>query len=200
MRLTLLVGFLLATGVSQAALVEDPARPGLVFDTTQGLIWLKNANPADDPTTVADEGIMTWDNAKAWAESLVVVSGGVTYSDWRLPGTPGTCTACVEGEWGGLKTLYGITSDNPGPFVNLSASDYWTDRESGDDSSNAFYFTLAPTYLGQYVVDKNHTGWDPHAWAVMVPEPETWAMLLAGLGLVGLVACRRGTDSHAIRA
>lgn len=59
---------------------------------------------------------------------------------------------------------------NEGMFVGIT-------RDSADIRSLSF--------KGNYVVADNL------AVAVPVPEPETWAMLLAGLGMMGMVARRR---------
>jgi hypothetical protein len=68
---------------AEAALVDRGG--GMIYDTDLNVTWLKNANQGagssfDDGFDTAD-GRMTWDNAKAWAESLVF--GG--FDDWRLP-------------------------------------------------------------------------------------------------------------------
>lgn len=76
-----------------------------------------------------------------------------------------------------------------GPFTTNGVQ-YWTSTPTTKDSS-----------LHQYFMPQNPitTGEPSHGltikvntWAVSaVPEPEQWAMLLAGLGLMGAVARRR---------
>lgn len=79
--------------------------------------------------------------------------------------------------------------DNFGPFSNLQAFTYWSGSEL--DTTYAFTFVMANGYQLAYNKTVNR-----YAWAVRdgdvaaVPEPETYAMMLAGLGLVGFMASR----------
>lgn len=70
------------------------------------------------------------------------------------------------------------------------------------DSNNEIHFTKAPTAAGSYflVVSGITTGSNGGAYsgsilatapAAPVPEPESYAMLLAGLGVMGAIAVRR---------
>lgn len=75
---------------------------------------------------------------------------------------------------------------NSGPFINLQANYYW--------ASNGFFFDFGNG-------DQVQGGGITYAWAVRdgdvaaitspIPEPETYAMFMAGLGLMGLMARRR---------
>jgi hypothetical protein len=56
-------------------------------------------------------------------------------------------------------------------------------------SDAAQAFTPRTGYVNYYNGNYNASNW--HVAAVPVPEPETYAMLLAGLGLMGFVARRR---------
>jgi len=89
--------------------------------------------------------------------------------------------------------VYTVTIGN-WPYELVGAADFLKDK------STAIYFNTA-----QYTLPANWSGTDlnPHGsgwgpWYTVtvtgvsaVPEPETWAMLLAGLGMVGAVARRR---------
>ena len=79
-----------------------------------------------------------------------------------------------------------------GAIVNLQSHVYWSGTEYAPISDVAWHFY--PSYGGQ---GANGEDSDYYAWAVRpgdvaaVPEADTWAMLLAGLGLVGVAARRR---------
>jgi hypothetical protein len=80
---------------------------------------------------------------------------------------------------------------NTGPFVHLETSVYWVGTEYVPNADFAWYTTI-----GGYQ-DAYSKTYGNFAWAVRdgdvatVPEADTWAMLLAGLGLVGTVTQRR---------
>lgn len=86
---------------------------------------------------------------------------------------------------------------NAGPFVDLQAGGYWysTQNQSGDMYSPAWGFNFAYGFQGPLSEDLGRYG--QFALAVRdgdvaaVPEAETYALMLAGLGLVGLAARRR---------
>jgi len=98
---------------------------------------------------------------------------------------------------GGTQYTNGLT--NTGGFKNLGPYIYWTGMD----------YTPAP-YYGVYfnVSVGSHTIYDKgipaYAMAVhngdvaLVPEPETYAMLLAGLGVTGAVARRRHSDKTSV--
>lgn len=60
---------------------------GMIYDSDQNLTWLKDANYAATQYLRSGgargdlDGLMTWETANAWADSLLV--GG--FRDWRLP-------------------------------------------------------------------------------------------------------------------
>ncbi|HYN78432.1 MAG TPA: PEP-CTERM sorting domain-containing protein [Lamprocystis sp. (in: g-proteobacteria)] len=86
--LTLLVGMSL-TAPCAAALVARPG--GLVYDDVLDVTWLADANYART-SGYSTGGQMSWQDAKAWAASLVY--GG--FDDWRLPATPQPDPSCRE--------------------------------------------------------------------------------------------------------
>jgi len=104
----------------------------LIYDDDLNVTWLGDADFALASGFDAD-GVMTWDEAVAWADGLVV--GG--FGDWRLPTTlhpdpacsnpslGGVGFNCTGGEMGHLFYIEGINRLNPGPFVS-------TPREPGD--------------------------------------------------------------------
>lgn len=73
-------------------------------------------------------------------------------------------------------SITGISGDTPMDYVNFS---------TGNPGEGSVYFAAHVAGLGTQVTSGYFGG------SVPVPEPETYAMLLAGLGLVGFVARRK---------
>jgi hypothetical protein len=211
-----------ATSFSAHAALE--ARPGgMVYDTENNLTWLADLNQAQTSGYSAD-GLMNWNQAKAWADNLVF--GG--FSDWRLPTLNPADTSCSDsfspgGGFGLQHYGYGCTGGElsrlfvsqlggqPGQslldptgktpqqvanmalFTNAQSYAYWSGTEYAPDPGNAGYFH---TYVG-YQGNGNDKDVPLYAVAVrpgdvtaaVVPEPELYAMVLAGLG--GLAVARR---------
>lgn len=109
-------------------------------------------------------------------------------------GNPSAITQ--TGLYGGCGTSP-LCLQNIGPFTNLYPGIYW----SGTAKNNNFYSYQA--YGSGFNNGEQYpftTAYGHYAWAVssgdvgvaVVPEPETYAMLLAGLVLVGAAVRRRG--------
>lgn len=81
---------------------------------------------------------------------------------------------------------------NAGPFQNLMPDTYWTGSAYLPVATNTWYFDMSTGYQ-----DATWEGIKYYALAVRsgdvaaVPEASTYAMMLAGLGLVGLAVRRR---------
>lgn len=217
-RLAGLVTALLVTGMAQASLIDRGG--GLIYDTELGVTWLKDANYAKTSDYDSD-GLMTWSEASAWAAGLTY--GG--YTDWRLPttlqpdpscsgqfniGPPyGTVSAgfgCTGSEMGHL--FYQDLGGNPGSSV-LSSGDpdlslfqniqdaYWSGTAFAPVTDHFWSFFFNNGY--QVGNDERNQF---YAWAVRdgdvatVPEPATIALLMAGLGLMGVIARRRGAPDR----
>ena len=93
---------------------------------------------------------------------------------------------------GDAQAVYGLT--NTGSFQNMQSGYHWLGTEYAPSvAGDAWYFV---TNVGnQSASSKNSLlyAMAVHSGDVMapVPEPETYAMLLAGLGVIGAVARRR---------
>ena len=97
--------------------------------------------------------------------------------------TASTCSGSQSG--------WGLT--NTGPFTNLQAENYWSATSVPSDPIHAWDFAFRYGLQGSDRKDFGH-----YALAVSpgdiaaVPEAQTYALMLAGLGLIGWRARRRG--------
>ena len=184
--LALATAGMLASGVAQAGL-ESRAGGTMLYDNVLKITWLADANYAKTSGYDAD-GRMNWSVANSWAANLLY--GG--YDDWRLPTGSGPCAAgspCAHSEMGHM-----YFSNNLALVTNLQSDVYW---------SGTAYAPVPGVLAWQFdnyfgVQSVNSQTRESYAWAVRpgdvaapIPEPETCAMLLAGLGLLGVVAKRR---------
>lgn len=187
---------------------------GLIYDTTRNITWLADMNFAKTSGQDAD-GLMDWTAAKTWADSLVF--GG--YSDWRLPtlnpadtsctgaSGPGTGYNCTGGELSGLlvtdlgiKPLESVLNPagdtaeqiaNLALFSNVQSLAYWSGTTYAPNPIYAYYIY---TSIGS----QGSTGKDVPLYAMavrpgdvaVVPEPQTYAMMLLGITAL-MVAVRR---------
>jgi len=177
------------------------------YDTELKVTWLADA---DYPLTSGYDthsppfalGAMTWNDANIWAQSLSLF--GVT--GWRLPrafmpaGCVETAFSCSDSP-SELSHLFEHTlggADNSGPFINIgSDSLYWAGPMFSYNDlpmpSRAFGYNFINGSRGE----TDELGLALYAWGVhdgdiaAVPEPHTLAMMLAGLGVVGMLARRR---------
>lgn len=188
------------------------------YDTDLDITWLANANYAKTSGYDAD-GKMTWTAANTWAANLSFFNPltNQTYDNWRLPTTLqpdascGTnvawsygagCTGSEMGhlfyaELGGTAYQSILASADPdlAKFTNLQAYHYWSATELAPGTGIAdIAFDFDFGYGSQSLGDVSNR---VYALAVSpgdvaaVPEAGTWAMMLAGLGLIGATVRRR---------
>ena len=200
---TALASLLLAStclvNVANAALIDRGN--GMIYDSTQDITWLQDANYAFTSGYDTD-GRMTWDASVAWAENLNFGD----FTDWRLFNADPSCGFgynCTSNELGHLfYNEFGLTQDQsieslaPGAnanfdlFTNVQAFNYFSGTEYAPNTNLAWLF-----YTGNGLQFSGVKFNDNYAWAVRdgdvaaVPEPETLAML--SLGLFSLVVRRR---------
>jgi hypothetical protein len=198
---------MLYASVSYAAL-EDRGG-GLIYDTDRNITWLQDANYAMTSGYDSD-GRMNWQNANALVNNLIVHDSirNVDYSDWRLPSGESGCSYmwdCNYGEIGhlffdevGAKRGSSIFSarnkSNLNLFSNLQEYVYWTNLTDNR------YPTYDPGAIGfDFYNGTQSDFWQRNDFYVLavrdgdvaaIPEPETYIMLLAGLGLMGFIARR----------
>lgn len=179
---------MLLAGAAQAALQDRDLNGDSVvdafYDTDLDITWLRDADV---------NGAMDWNTAVAWADGY---SSG-RYSDWRLPSGSG-CTGfdCTDSETG---HLWYVELGNPargpmsntGDFQNLQSYGYWSGLEGPSGDASCFETSIGyKTFCGR-------TDTPLFAMAVrpgdVVPEPQTLALMLAGLTALALVARRRSS-------
>lgn len=166
-------------------------------------------SPVLDLTFLANAGGDTprasWDEAKAWSAALNVY--GVT--GWRLPNATIVGSGANAFQISGSNELVALNSivlnhapDDPliaGPFGNFAASEgpYWIDADPaediGDTDDYAWHYVMLDHYSGRHL--KSEPGF--YAWALKsgdvpaVPEPSTYALMVAGLAVVGVARRRK---------
>lgn len=149
------------------ALLVPGLAPAAVYEFTDGVNFDTDVSLfvlKDGDAT----GLLSFDDALAWADQLVI--GGL--GDWRLP-------KINERSW--------VWS--PSAYTNLQ-DDYWLAAGGGAlPGGGAVYFTPSEAYTAgtfNYAIAV-------HDLPVVspAPEPSTYALMLAGLALVGWAAQRR---------
>ena len=114
------------------------------------------------------------------------IGGEMAYMYYNTLGNPGYFTPA--GAFSGCYVNSANTClDNVGPFSNLQAEVYWTDLEYAPNRVSGWAFGMndGNQLAGNSKADSYY------AWAVSsgdvaaVPEAQTYALMLAGLGLIG---------------
>jgi hypothetical protein len=97
-----------------------------------------------------------------------------------------------------LQGGFGVT--NNGPFLNLQNSHYWSNTGWSDQFGRPYWAWYFDTGIGYQSTDAKNYATTTADYALVVrtgdvlaavPEPETYGMMLAGLGMIGLIARRR---------
>lgn len=195
---TALCAGIFSLGLLSTANANLEARAGgMVYDNLLDITWLADANYVQTSGYDSD-GRMNFSAANTWAAGLSY--GG--YDDWRLPTAlnqdgSGPCFGynCTSSEMGhmfynnlgataGSNILSGANTDNLALFTNLQNYVYWSGTV--DASYPSLYAWIFSTYIGL-----ERSGFlkssEALAWAVrpgdvaLIPEPSTYAMMLAGL-------------------
>lgn len=151
------------------------------YDTEFDVTWLRDATA----------GPMTWSDASTWASSLAF--GG--YSDWRLPNSDQCqgydCTASEMGHlwYGALGNVAPGPMNNTGGFENLVSDVYWSGTLTlNAPTSSQIFNTQDGSQYGYYVLQTYYATAVRTGDISLVPEPETYALMLAGLAGMALLA------------
>lgn len=163
----------------------------MIYDPNADLTWLRNWNV---------NGTKSWLDQLIWVSNLQVGR----FANWSLPTArnqdgSGPCGGfdCTGSQFGYLwyVVLGNSTGSftNKGPFQNAMSDIYWTGTLAASDASAAYVFWTvdgsqgpAPTFAELYAVAVRAGD-----VATPVPEPQTWATLILGLGLTSLVLKKR---------
>ncbi len=155
------------------------------------LATLGAANSYADAPVTFNEGVLTnlLSGQYNWSYALSGTSFDATYT-FSLPEATGIVVK-VDPYWGVAPTLVTLSS---------GLSSMTLDWNAGD---GGYYQGYAQGIAGQlfslHVVGTGSAGnsFNNFVTAAPVPEPETFAMLLAGLGLIGAITRRRNKTSVA---
>lgn len=198
LRFTVLALTAVVSGAAHAALHDRGG--GLIYDDDLNVTWLSDSGYAMTSGYDSD-GRMTWEEASRWAADLVY--GG--YDDWRLPSLVYERGGYISSELQYLyRSLLGPAIQQGG--LNTLATNH---------NSSYDLFDVHPTWF--WINNPTTQGWEPRypainmfdgfqsdadrgdqlmVWAVRdgdvaaVPEPGVWAMLLAGVAMVGVTVTR----------
>ena len=195
--LALLAGLALS-GAAHATLIGRDLNGSIgsfeaYYDTDLDITWLANANV---------NGQKDWANAMVWAANLSFTDGVNTYDNWRLPTTLQPDSSCGL-QIRGVSYGYNCTGSEMGHLfyselggtarLSILTSAYWSATEYAPGTGDAWSFSFSGGFQEEY-----GDGSQFYALAVspgdvaVVPEAETYALMLAGLGLVGWRVRRRG--------
>ena len=179
----------LMAGAAQAALQDRDLDGNTVvdafYDTDLDVTWLRDADV---------NGVMDWYSSVSWAENYTFGA----YTDWRLP-TSDQCIGlnCTGSEMGHLWYVElgnpaGGPMLNTGDFENLQSFGYYSSTVWEANPNGVMAFRTGEGYQGgddrsnPYYAMTVRDGDVPS-----IPEPETYALMLAGLAGLAMATRRR---------
>jgi hypothetical protein len=167
------------------------AQLGLAVDTAEsGFVKFIFTNTSQLASSITDIYFDWLNPADALAQGTIGNSAGVSFSWGASPGNlPGGNTLSPA------MTSAELSADSDAPAMHngVNAEDEWVSFRFATGSSNP----LQDLFAGSLRIGVHVQGFDSEgseslvAIAAPVPEPETYALMLAGLGIVGAMARRK---------
>jgi hypothetical protein len=196
----------------QARDIGNTGSANAFYDTTLNLTWL-NVQSAASTWDVAKNWAESLNMGGVTGWRLPTMGSPLAEANWSYGGTnEGYNVATSSSEIASLffstlsnKSLRDTNGNiqsgsgliNNGSFQQLQSTYYWLGTQSATDNTKAWYFDAGVGFQSEKNVGSGflhglavHSG-DVGAIVASVPEPETYAMMLAGLGLIGGIARRR---------
>lgn len=175
-----------------------------IVDSANNITYDNWRLPSVDPVNgVSYNNLSQYDGSSDVGYNITSPNSEMAYMFYVNLGNLGAYTP--DGASSGCLVLVYPYSDNcvenVGPFSNLQSKTYWSESDgipNYSENRDAWTFTPGSGYQA-----RSNWAYEYHAWAVSsgdvgaVPEADTWAMLLAGLGLVGAVTRRRSKPEAA---
>lgn len=166
------------------------AQLGLEVDTAEsGFVKFIFTNTSQLASSITDIYFDWLNPADALAQGTIGNSAGVSFSWGASPNDlPGGNTLSPK-----MTAELGADSDAPAMHNGVNAEDEWVSFRFATGSSNP----LQDLFAGSLRIGVHVQGFDSEgseslvAIAAPVPEPETYALMLAGLGIVGAMARRK---------
>lgn len=114
--------------------------------------------------------------------------------NWATLTTPGVQT--ISFYWGSIDTFNKVEVLDTGGNVMATVTGWAFQPHDGNwfqqSTNRRVFFTAGPgEWIGGLRLSSSGVAFEFDDFAASVPEPATWAMLLAGFGLVGFAARRR---------
>ncbi|MEW5789658.1 MAG: FxDxF family PEP-CTERM protein [Pseudomonadota bacterium] len=174
MKKTLLAGLLLASGVANADFSDAYDVSNWTQSLNGGAIFT-SAAPYLVTMISSDDG-----NGPDYTDfTITAVQGGMVSFDW----------AYLNGD------IDGSSLDPFGYLLNGAFEQLTADNDSGAQNGSASFMVAAGDNFGFRIYSTDSVLGSSYAtvrnFAAPVPEPETYAMMLAGLALLGVAAKRR---------
>ncbi len=178
--LALLAGLSLS-GAAQAALHDRGG--GLIYDSVRNVTYTDWRLP----------NTLQLDPSCSWQFNAGAPHGQQSYGYGCTGSEMGYMFYENMGATADSSILSGTNAANLALFTNLQSYVYWSGLEYAPDTNIAWYF-----YTSNGFQDAGDENVEFYAWAVRpgdvaaIPEAETYALMLVGLGLLGWRARRRG--------